>query len=1467
MGYGGLVRRWTALTAITAVIVSGLAVPAANAAASRSHVLPAAKSSADPVRDFGSRAYASNDVAVNAFGDGEGYHIQVARERTGFTWHEVADLRPGGLDDSSWTGYQCTSGDGRYEAVAILPTSAVNIDAARDRGAFAYSVDLRTGKVRPVATGVGLAYFSPGCGTGDQAAFSLNLGSDEQTTEVLTADLATGKVTHHTTVARQLTSPVPTASGLLGVIGSTLVRVPQGGKAAKPVTVAPVKGTAYDLRPAADGGVDFLVMAAGASQASVEHEVRGQVRVLGGGPAVRLRLLQGRAGHNTLLGARTLTPGSTLRNLATGKLADPAYASLDGDAVFGGAQKGATQDPTVLVSGSRKLVKRTPAGTQAPVTTAASTMAPAGLPAGGSSVARNSAGRSATTGTKRTTAKAPAKATPKPDAVVVPATAQTPKCAIARNSPTLQSPQPGSSQVDWAVQMAEQNLLTGSSVSRPANFLNMGLVSYAANSDFAEVPLDHPSGDSWSTVPRSVFEAIMAQESNWDQASWHALPGIAGNPLIGNYYGTAGSIDSINYAAADCGYGISQVTNGMASTDTQYSLHGQMKIATDYEENIAAGLQILERTWNQLYTAGITANGGDPRYLENWYFAIWAYNSGIQPTAAFGNTTNCTPGPSCTGPDGTWGLGWSNNPANPNYPPNREPYLAFTYADAAHPGSWPYQERVLGWMGTPLVRMGDRAYATPTYNGGSDWLNIPSFTTFCSTTADDCTPNGAGTAGTCTLSDSECWWHQPVSWISDCATTCTTSAYGAGSGSTEPSVSDPHPPVCSLDTSVVPTTSNGAPIIVPAQVGLAAGATPVDAAGCSGSANWSNGGSFTYSYGTNSNGDPVGAIDTHQLGVGFGGYIMFTHTENGSEPSIINTGTWTPTLPKLQYYKIKIHIPATGARATDAVYQINPGGGASPWKIRVNQNWASDEWVTIGTFAMQQGADVQLSNTSSMTPGEYDVGYDAIAFLPQGGTPGTPIGGPPGVKDAPKGSNPAWVECGCVSRTAGDPVNTATGYYGDSFTDLTTPGRGMPLDFSRSYASGIADPNGPNGSLAVSGPFGYGWSFSYDLSTVTNPSTGDVTVYQEDGSEVTFDNASGSYTPSAPRYDATLTKNGADYVFTRLGKSIYTFDVSSGHLLSEADLAGSRASTPYATTLSYNTGGQLTTVTDPAGRTYTLGWTGGHITSVTDSAGREVSYGYDAAGDLTDVYGVGTTRTPSPANDDHTVYTYQSGTHLLSLGAVAQVLRGHHHQPVSFDEHDVRHVGARAHPDRPDRPDDDVHLRAVQQPEPGRGADADDGPGRPPDPGHLPGRAADLADQGLRLGDREHLVLHLRPGDPGHHDDHRPQGRRPDLLVRRPGQQDLGEQRTRIHHRVPLRRAGEPGRRGGSARDADRVRLRRGRPHRHRGRHQRRQPEVRPAHQHHGRPDAADRRDRRQQPGGHAVPHGRRLLRQRRPSR
>ncbi|MGK3205090.1 RHS repeat-associated core domain-containing protein [Amycolatopsis sp. MEPSY49] len=1158
---------------------------------------PTPRPAAPKPADFGPGAAKSADLAVDGYGDAQGYHLELGRESGGFAWQEVALLQPAGFD-GPWTGYQCLSGDGKYAAVAILPATAVNTQAARDHGAFAYSVDLGSGTVRALAGGVGLKYYSPGCGTGDTAVFTVAL---DGRTRLVTANLATGKIDADVTAAGQLTSAVPTAAGVVGVAGNRLVSVPAE------TVLATLPGDVYDVRAAADGGVTFLHTKPGTRTATAAHAHAGVVTPLGSGDLTRVQLFQGRAGHAVLAGATPAAPGALaaagVRSVGDGGLAHGAEASsLDGDALLGPDADGRKSEPALLATNTGKVL--------APAVPAATRAANTAVP---------------TYSVAPKTAQPPHQNRLSPKADAAPQTtnttqAQTPKCAVPPLNANRQVMQPNPAQVNWAVQLAEQGLLTGSAYTRPAGFGNMGLVAYAPNSDFPLIPLSHPAGGT-NTVPRSIFEGIMAQESNWSQASWHAPAGTAGDPLIASYYGAGGDIVSINYAASDCGYGISQVTDGMHIGDHSLSEHGQWKVAVDYQENIAAGLQILETTWNQLYSAGITANNADPRYLENWYFAAWAYNSGIQPNAANGNTTGCTPGPSCTGPHGTWGLGWTNNPANLDYPPNRDPYLQDTYADAAHPASWPYQERVLGWTASPLIRYGSPAYAKPTYNGGQHWVQPAPFTTMCSLSANQCDPNNTNTsnpgASHCMLDDFQCWWHNPVTWIPSCATTCATSPY-AVSGGSEPANPTQNPPTCSQDTSKVPSGS----IIVDDEPNR------LNLQGCGG-ANWSSNGTFTYTYGTNSAGDPIGAIDTHQLGTGLGGRVLFTHTEDGSNPALINTGVWTPNLPSLQYYKVKLHLPGLGAEATNVVYDINPGGGVPPWKIRVNQAWNSEQWVTIGTFAMENGGNVTLNNNGSSQDNggfgysDFDVAYDAVAFVPMGGTPGQPIGGPPGVIDAPKGSNPAYIQCGCARRTAGDPVDTTTGYFGQDFTDLTTPGRGAQLTMTRSYAEAIADPQGPNKALAADGPLGWGWTFTYNQTATTDPANGNVTVRQEDASSVTFVNSGGSYTPSAPRFDATLVKSGSTYIYTRQGQATFTYDVATGHLLSEQDLAGSKASPPYSTTLAYDAAGHLATVTDPAQRVYTFTWTGAHITKLADSAGRVVTYSYDAGDNLTDVVDAG----------------------------------------------------------------------------------------------------------------------------------------------------------------------------------------------------------------------------------------------------
>jgi len=182
------------------------------------------------------------------------------------------------------------------------------------------------------------------------------------------------------------------------------------------------------------------------------------------------------------------------------------------------------------------------------------------------------------------------------------------------------------------------------------------------------------------------------------QASPYTLPGDTGNPLIGNFYGRGGAYSedewAIHWDQTDCGYGLTQVTDGMrtaAATPSDappaYDYQVQRAVALDFAVNVAAGLRILQDKWNQTRRAGMTVNNGDPSRMENWFFAVWAYNSGFHPDPENGKP---------------WGVGWLNNPINPRYDQQRKPFLDATYDDARTPQFWSYPEKIMGWAGHPI---------------------------------------------------------------------------------------------------------------------------------------------------------------------------------------------------------------------------------------------------------------------------------------------------------------------------------------------------------------------------------------------------------------------------------------------------------------------------------------------------------------------------------------------------------------------------------------------------------------------------------------------------------------------------------------------------------------------------------------------------------------------------------------------
>ncbi len=236
-----------------------------------------------------------------------------------------------------------------------------------------------------------------------------------------------------------------------------------------------------------------------------------------------------------------------------------------------------------------------------------------------------------------------------------------------------------------------------------------------------------------------------------------------------------------------------------------------------------------------------------------------------------------------------------------------------------------------------------------------------------------------------------------------------------------------------------------------------------------------------------------------------------------------------------------------------------------------------------------------------------------------------PTGGPLTPRETFGGSNPASTCVQVAQGRCGDPVNTADGNFFDSYSDISVPGRGVPLAFERTYNSLNA---------AQDGQLGYGWSFSYGMTVKEDAASGKVTVAQENGSEVVFAAAAGGAYTAPPRVLASLKRETDNtWTFTRRAKTKFLFS-PGGRLTGVRDLNG------YTTQVSYPAADRIV-ATEPAGRTLTMNLTSGRIASVADSAtpARTASFVYDASGDLTAATDVGGGVTRFSYNAEHRIVT------------------------------------------------------------------------------------------------------------------------------------------------------------------------------------------------------------------------------------
>ncbi|WP_406179541.1 hypothetical protein [Streptomyces sp. NBC_01006] len=980
--------------------------------------VPSAKAAADsmripaPDRDkvLGKGWQKSADRAWTTSGDGTGFHVLTAVKRDGYAWRTAATLSEPGFDADTWIGNACVTGSGTRAVVAYAPRTFTNKPDLMARGAFAAIVNLETGAVTKLAHQVSLAYFSPGCGTGEKAVFTQAGDESRNATRLITVDAATGTAARPLELAGQVTSAVPVGDAIVAADANRLVRITADGNRTQ---IARTQAIPFLLKPDAQGGVVYM------DRGQKAGSTGRVLRVAATGPATVSRVPFTAAAPALPAAAATAEP----QLLATGELTGMDLTSSATGHVYvtGKAKSAATLPATVhlrpdapadsvATTRGESLVTRTAwadgnaMATSSPGRPTAVTLATAatGKPYGFTVGPNADALSTSDEGSRRS----PALPGPDPGpGTAAHAKGQAPAaaagvaaagaaagggfddaqryCAVARNDPAKQAIQPKPRQVEWAVDQA----ITGNLnkwISRPANWKNLGMAAYQPQFLF---PLHDLDGGG--RIPAQVMLGITAQESNMWQASRVVVPGVTGNALIGNYYGikyasNGQQVDpwGINWAEADCGYGVTQVTDGMRlagkekTGETAMSVTRQEAVALDYTANIAAGVNILADKWNDTRRAGLVVNNGDPKYLENWFFALWAYNSGFYPQSKAGDN------------HGAWGVGFTNNPANPLWKANRRPFLQAAgggdnYADAAHPQDWPYQEKVLGWAARPLSAMESPGTMVAGYRQA--WWNNDYYRTtvkppeglFC--TADNqCDPSKIGPddsndpgKGACTRDDLYCWWHQPVTWKNCANGECGSETLRFNATYPEEADGTAYPPNCG---------TGGLPADALIVDDVPAG-TPVHRPNCTVPTTT---GTFSLDFGSES-----AQIDLHQLGAGFGGHFWFGHTRADDETGrrLKLTGTWNLGRPMPGgQAKVLVHLPDHGAQTQEATYEVKTTQGwqrVAPLNQLLAGAKGTNRWVELGAYQFNQSVpEVRLSSWSVQGKGSDDIAFDAVAFVP-----------------------------------------------------------------------------------------------------------------------------------------------------------------------------------------------------------------------------------------------------------------------------------------------------------------------------------------------------------------------------------------------------------------------------------------------------------------------------------------------------
>jgi hypothetical protein len=116
--------------------------------------------------------------------------------------------------------------------------------------------------------------------------------------------------------------------------------------------------------------------------------------------------------------------------------------------------------------------------------------------------------------------------------------------------------------------------------------------------------------------------------------------------------------------------------------------------------------------------------------------------------------------------------------------------------------------------------------------------------------------------------------------------------------------------------------------------------------------------------------------------VGYKGHTYWTYN---SDAQVYNYAKWSPQLPQAGDYEVFVFIPRQRADTKSARYRIHHNG--LDHTSVVNQSVYFDAWVSLGTyyFAAGGGEYVYLDDVTGEPYAAYQIGFDAVKFVGEGG--------------------------------------------------------------------------------------------------------------------------------------------------------------------------------------------------------------------------------------------------------------------------------------------------------------------------------------------------------------------------------------------------------------------------------------------------------------------------------------------------